>query len=210
MQRIISRSLLNNIFIVLNYNATTQLRMKLTAETSISRIIFSVSCRVIYPKNESRLSVTGVVDWEFTYAAPVEFTYAAPWWLLLERPENWEVNLDKSLVRYMPRFHTFLGVLEDCETEEIQTVSCHNLNNYRSLWRNHWRLGYFGFSLFHDIALCLMTSIRSPLIRDSMVRSQRSRIDLVCSVRKSGQKLIPSLRIKCNREARALWYLLQY
>ncbi|PTU18462.1 hypothetical protein P175DRAFT_0534201 [Aspergillus ochraceoroseus IBT 24754] len=31
---------------------------------------------------------------EFTYAAPVEFTHAA-WWLLLERPEDWEPDLDQ-------------------------------------------------------------------------------------------------------------------
>ncbi|PLB48908.1 phosphotransferase enzyme family protein [Aspergillus steynii IBT 23096] len=64
--------------------------------------------------------VTGVVDWEFTYAAPVEFTYAAPWWLSLERPEVWESDLDTFLVRFMPRFRTFLEVLRDCEARKIQ------------------------------------------------------------------------------------------
>jgi hypothetical protein len=32
--------------------------------------------------------ISGVIDWEFTYAAPAEFTYVAPWWLLLQSPED--------------------------------------------------------------------------------------------------------------------------
>ena len=85
---------------------------------------FKLYCDDLRPENilvdKARLAVTGVVDWEFTYAAPVEFTYAAPWWLLLEKPEDWEVDLDQFLVRFMPRFHTFLEALKDCETEKIK------------------------------------------------------------------------------------------
>ncbi|PYI22040.1 phosphotransferase enzyme family protein [Aspergillus violaceofuscus CBS 115571] len=73
--------------------------------------------------NASRLAVTGVIDWEFTYSAPVEFTYAAPWWLLLEKPEDWETDLDQFVVRFMPRFNTFLGVLKECEARKIQDGS---------------------------------------------------------------------------------------
>ncbi|KAJ5725102.1 uncharacterized protein N7483_006459 [Penicillium malachiteum] len=40
------------------------------------------------------LQIVGVVDWEFTYAAPVEFSYAPPWWLLIETPESWGKGLD--------------------------------------------------------------------------------------------------------------------
>ncbi|KAI1822499.1 phosphotransferase enzyme family protein [Xylaria intraflava] len=67
----------------------------------------------------SKLAVAGVVDWEFTYAAPVEFTHAAPWWLLLERPEAWEDDLDEFLARFMPRFRTFIEVLRECEAAKI-------------------------------------------------------------------------------------------
>lgn len=88
---------------------------------------FKLYCDDLRPDNilvdKARLAVTGVVDWEFTYAAPVEFTYAAPWWLLLEKPEDWEVDLDQFLVRFMPRFHTFLEALKDCETEKIKDGS---------------------------------------------------------------------------------------
>lgn len=40
------------------------------------------------------LQIAGVVDWEFTYAAPAEFSYAPPWWLLIERPEFWPNGID--------------------------------------------------------------------------------------------------------------------
>ncbi|KZF26708.1 kinase-like protein [Xylona heveae TC161] len=88
---------------------------------------FRLYCDDFHPDNvlvdASTLVVTGVVDWEFAYAAPVEFTYAAPWWLLLERPEDWEPDLDQFLTRFMPRFRTFLEVLEDCETRKIKDGS---------------------------------------------------------------------------------------
>lgn len=88
---------------------------------------FRLYCDDLRPDNvlvdASRLIVAGVIDWEFAYAAPVEFTYAAPWWLLLERPEDWEPDLDQFLVRFMPRFHTFLEVLQDCEARKIKDGS---------------------------------------------------------------------------------------
>ncbi|OOF97130.1 hypothetical protein ASPCADRAFT_165669 [Aspergillus carbonarius ITEM 5010] len=88
---------------------------------------FRLYCDDLRPDNslvdEPRLMVTGVVDWEFTYAAPVEYTYAAPWWLLLERPEDWEEDLNVFLDRYMPRFRQFLEVLRDCEAIKLRQGS---------------------------------------------------------------------------------------
>lgn len=43
---------------------------------------------------DENLKLAGVVDWELTYAAPVEFSYAPPWWLLIEKPEYWPQGLD--------------------------------------------------------------------------------------------------------------------
>ncbi|GAD97289.1 hypothetical protein PVAR5_5963 [Paecilomyces variotii No. 5] len=57
---------------------------------------FRLFCDDLRPENvlvhPTQPVVTGVIDWEFTYAAPVEFSYAAPWWLLLERPEEWDLG----------------------------------------------------------------------------------------------------------------------
>ncbi|OJK03729.1 hypothetical protein ASPACDRAFT_1885228 [Aspergillus aculeatus ATCC 16872] len=38
-------------------------------------------------------------------------------WLFLEEPEDWDTDFDQFLVRFMPRFHTFLGVLKECEAK---------------------------------------------------------------------------------------------
>lgn len=45
---------------------------------------------------------SGVIDWEFAYAAPAEFTYVAPWWLLLQSPEDWDGDLNQFLLRILP------------------------------------------------------------------------------------------------------------
>ncbi|RJE20510.1 Phosphotransferase enzyme family protein [Aspergillus sclerotialis] len=88
---------------------------------------FRLYCDDFCPDNvlvdASKLTVTGLVDWEFTYAAPVEFSYAAPWWLLLERPEDWDLDLGQFMVRFMPRFRTFLDVLRDCEAKKVKEGS---------------------------------------------------------------------------------------
>lgn len=63
---------------------------------------------------------SGVIDWEFTYAAPAEFTWVAPWWLLLQSPEDWEGDLDLFLTRYSPRLRAFLEVLSDHESKLIK------------------------------------------------------------------------------------------
>ncbi|KFZ09259.1 hypothetical protein V501_05639 [Pseudogymnoascus sp. VKM F-4519 (FW-2642)] len=47
-------------------------------------------CDDLHPANmliNSNLELVAVIDWEFTYSAPVEFSHAPPWWLLIEQPE---------------------------------------------------------------------------------------------------------------------------
>jgi len=61
----------------------------------------------------SRLSA--VIDWEYTYAAPVEFTFSPLWWPILEMPEYWPGGLSDWAVTYEPRFMTFLRILEKRE-----------------------------------------------------------------------------------------------
>ncbi|PLB41377.1 phosphotransferase family protein [Aspergillus candidus] len=64
--------------------------------------------------------ISGVINWEFTYAAPAEFTWVAPWWLLLQSPKDWEGDLDLFLSRYVPRLRLFLEVLSDHESKLIE------------------------------------------------------------------------------------------
>ncbi|RAK79020.1 phosphotransferase family protein [Aspergillus fijiensis CBS 313.89] len=60
------------------------------------------------------LHVTGVIDWEFCYAAPAQFAGSIPWWLLLERPQK-ILNSQGPEVFYrsfLPRADCFLQALE--------------------------------------------------------------------------------------------------
>lgn len=50
---------------------------------------FTLWCDDLRPSNvlvNKSLQIVGVIDWEFTYVAPVELFHAPPWWLLLEQP----------------------------------------------------------------------------------------------------------------------------
>lgn len=82
---------------------------------------FRLYCDDFRPSNvlvdRNTFRVSGVIDWEFTYAAPAEFTYVAPWWLLLQSPEDWEGDLNQFLNRYSPRLRAFLEVLSDYENK---------------------------------------------------------------------------------------------
>ncbi|KAK2810336.1 hypothetical protein FQN50_003067 [Emmonsiellopsis sp. PD_5] len=114
-------------------------RKKFTARCLFRRVVkdifrgdrqgpFRLYCDDFRPSNvlfdPKKLRVSGVIDWEFTYAAPAEFTYVAPWWLLLQSPEDWESDLSQFLIRYTPRFRLFLEALKESEERLIQQ---HNL-----------------------------------------------------------------------------------
>lgn len=97
---------------------------KITKEIRTEKGPFRLYCDDLRPSNvlvasESDFTVKAVIDWEFTYSAPVEFSHAAPWWLLFEAPEAWESDLRQFLVRYKPRLDLFLQVLKECEDERI-------------------------------------------------------------------------------------------
>ncbi|OJI82086.1 hypothetical protein ASPTUDRAFT_57823 [Aspergillus tubingensis CBS 134.48] len=58
---------------------------------------FKLFCDHLRPGNvlsSAQHQMTGVVDWEFTYAAPTGFAHRPPFWLLLELPELWKQGLD--------------------------------------------------------------------------------------------------------------------
>lgn len=53
--------------------------------------LFKLFCDDLWPGNvlvDDNLRLTGVVDWEFPYAAPAQFAGSIPWWLLLEKPHT--------------------------------------------------------------------------------------------------------------------------
>ncbi|KAJ5424053.1 hypothetical protein N7491_009269 [Penicillium cf. griseofulvum] len=57
--------------------------------------------------------VSGIIDWEFTYAEPAEFT----WWLLLQNSEDWEGDLNLFLTQYSPKLRAFLEDLSEHEKQ---------------------------------------------------------------------------------------------
>ncbi|KAJ5724418.1 hypothetical protein N7493_006146 [Penicillium malachiteum] len=65
---------------------------KLTKQGSPNNGPFKLWCDDFRPANvliNKEFKITGVMNWEFTYAVPIEFTHAPPWWLPLEKPEYW-------------------------------------------------------------------------------------------------------------------------
>ncbi|KAJ5150785.1 uncharacterized protein N7500_004350 [Penicillium coprophilum] len=109
---------------------------------------FPVWCDDFRPQNvmvDTAEKVVGVVDWEFTYTAPVEFTHAPPWWLLLEKPEYWTKGLDDWCAVYKNRLEVFLQAMVDCEEDVYQTRNERLEESQRlsSRMRYSWESGDF-------------------------------------------------------------------
>ncbi|PYI09414.1 hypothetical protein BO78DRAFT_394913 [Aspergillus sclerotiicarbonarius CBS 121057] len=84
---------------------------------------FKLWCDDFRPANvllNKHNNIAGVIDWEFTYAAPVEFSHAPPWWLLIERPELWTKGIEDWTNQFDHRLNTFLNALKNCEDTMIQ------------------------------------------------------------------------------------------
>ncbi|KAJ6015931.1 hypothetical protein N7540_010522 [Penicillium herquei] len=83
---------------------------------------FNIWCDDLRPSNiliNDDLQIVGVVDWELTYAAPVEFSHVPPWWLLLEQLEYWPDGIEAWTEVYELRLQTFLNVLREQENVAI-------------------------------------------------------------------------------------------
>lgn len=106
---------------------------------------FPIWCDDLRPGNvlvDADLKIAGVVDWEFTYAAPVEFTHAPPWWLLLEKPEYWHNGLDDWCIEYGKRLQVFLEAMIDCE-EKVLHNQGPGKQRLSEQMRNSWESGDF-------------------------------------------------------------------
>ena len=92
--------------------------------TTASNGPFRLFCDDFRPANvivDGELNIRGIIDWDFSYAAPVEFTHSPPWWLLLALPDGWDAGLDDFLAVYLPRLEIFLDVLRECENQAIES-----------------------------------------------------------------------------------------
>jgi hypothetical protein len=63
---------------------------------------------------DEHYKVTGVIDWEFCYAAPSQLAGSVPWWLLLQRPHRLiiELGTDAFFEAYLPKAEIFLQAVE--------------------------------------------------------------------------------------------------
>ncbi|PLB43565.1 hypothetical protein P170DRAFT_450794 [Aspergillus steynii IBT 23096] len=107
---------------------------------------FQVWCDDFRPENvlvDENEDIVGVVDWEFTYTAPVEFTYAPPWWLLLKKPEDWPDGLDDWCTEYEKALQTFLEAMRKCEDEAIQKKQLVEGQRLSSRMWDSWQSGDF-------------------------------------------------------------------
>ena len=110
---------------------------------------FKLWCDDLGPSNvllNADLQIVGVIDWEFTYAAPVEFSSTPPWWLLLEQPEYWPDGIDAWTEVYEYRLQTFLKVLVQREDALIQSNQLQEEQRLSGPMRESWRSGDFWVS----------------------------------------------------------------
>lgn len=91
----------------------------------------------------SDLGLVAVIDWEFTYSAPVEFSHAPPWWLLIEQPEYWPDGIDEWVTTYELRLETFLAVLREREDAFIREGRLEEDQRLSIPMRESWDSGDF-------------------------------------------------------------------
>ncbi|CAG7978863.1 unnamed protein product [Penicillium salamii] len=107
---------------------------------------FPIWCDDFRPENvlvDEAETVTAVVDWEFTYTAPVEFAHSPPWWLLLKKPEDWSKGLDDWCTEYEKALQTFLEAMRKCEDEATQERRLVEGQRLSSRMRHSWQSGDF-------------------------------------------------------------------
>ncbi|KAJ5174103.1 uncharacterized protein N7500_002034 [Penicillium coprophilum] len=107
---------------------------------------FNIWCDDLRPSNvliNEHLQIVGVVDWDFTYAAPVEFSHAPPWWLLLEQPEYWPDGVEAWTKVYESRLQTFLKVLREQEDMAIDRGRLKDEQRLSTPMQQSWESGDF-------------------------------------------------------------------
>ncbi|KAI9847355.1 MAG: hypothetical protein M1837_002543 [Sclerophora amabilis] len=86
---------------------------------------FKLHCDDFRPGNmliDDDFKIVGVVDWEFTYAAPFQFMYSPPRWLILTKPDKWYDYAEQGgdlFDDFKSKLELYLRVLE--EQEAVRT-----------------------------------------------------------------------------------------
>ncbi|KAJ5556361.1 hypothetical protein N7494_000276 [Penicillium frequentans] len=109
---------------------------------------FKLFCDDLRPSNilansNDNFSISGAIDWEFSYAAPAEFVYTPPTWLVLERPEAWSQGLDDWAESFEKRLPIFLEELIKQETSAINHGSLSENDRIAERMKESWESGDF-------------------------------------------------------------------
>ncbi|KAE8351353.1 phosphotransferase family protein [Aspergillus coremiiformis] len=107
---------------------------------------FTMWCDDLRPGNvilDSKYQIVGIVNWEFTYAAPTEFTSSPPWWLLLEKPEFWPGGISNWTQAYEHAFHIFLSALRSQEEVAINKGNMTRNKRLSACMEHEWATGRF-------------------------------------------------------------------
>lgn len=123
---------------------------------------FIIWCDDLRPANvllNESMQIAGVVDWEFTYAAPAGFSCVLSWWLLIEKPEYWEKGFEDWTTIFDYRLKTFLGAMQDCEDTAIQQGRLNENQRLSGPMQESWESGDFWivYSVLHSLLLMLFT-----------------------------------------------------
>ncbi|RAH47260.1 phosphotransferase family protein [Aspergillus brunneoviolaceus CBS 621.78] len=101
----------------------------------------NLHCEHLYHQRND--AIVGVVDREFTYAAPVQFSQAPPWWLLLEQPEYWSGGVEAWERIFESRLPTFLKVLVEREETALRAGRLNPEQRLSGPMRRSWENGDF-------------------------------------------------------------------
>lgn len=107
---------------------------------------FKLFCDDLRPTNVLMTdgdAVAGVIDLEFTFAAPAAFAFSPPWWLLLEHPDKWPWGMDDWEKNYGRRLNTFLKALEIKEKEATERGTLRGDQILSGRMRRSWETGAF-------------------------------------------------------------------
>lgn len=132
-------------------------REKRLTNPSLEKGPFKIWCDDLRPANvllNKDMQIVGVVDWEFTYAAPLEFSYAPPWWLLIEKPESWPEGIEDWIGVFEYRLKTFLKAMKNCEDTAILENRLKEEQRLSNHMAESWKSGDFWiiYAVLHSFA----------------------------------------------------------
>ncbi|KMU79945.1 hypothetical protein CISG_08227 [Coccidioides immitis RMSCC 3703] len=161
---------------------------------------FKLFCDGFHPRNifvdPETLKITGIIDWEFTYAAPPQFLGSAPEWLLLKNPCDWadDHGLSSFLKTYLPKLDLFIESIEKLERQ--RTCPLETANPSLRACRASMDEQTFWFNI----------AIRNPFSLDSIYWTV---LDNCASDRRRRRRGSRGQRARevCTKAWRALWSL---